>query len=48
MFLCLCLWVHIIVSRWACLLYKFMTPFANHIWCLDYLMDLLILAVLAG
>ena len=31
------LWVLIIVSRWACLLYMFMTPFASHIWCLDHL-----------
>ena len=37
MCICFCLWVHIIVSRWACLLYRFMTSFANHIWCLDHL-----------
>ena len=40
MCICLCVWVHIIVSRWACLLYRFMTPFANHIWCLDHLDEL--------
>ena len=37
MCICLCIWVHIIVSKWACLLYMFMTPFASHIWCLDHL-----------
>ena len=37
MCICLCVWVHIIGSRWACLLYRFMTPFVNHIWCLDHL-----------
>ena len=37
MCICLCLWVHIIVSRWVCLLCRFKTPFANHIWCLDHL-----------